>query len=397
MRRIEAVALGGAVVSLLAGVLVPSTAGADPEPVAGPQVCVHSAANLEYSFVPGRKPKAHRAGVIKVSLRGLPTGTRVTVTVKRRTARFAKPKNPNKRLSDRRRVTVGKKHLFDYCEQPGHYYVVGKPVKAGGTQFKAHKARALVNPEHGVHVKLRYYKKGHRHHPVPGVNAPEKGSKATPLPTAPSSAKPTTPAQPTVPPNAPPTASPSPSATPTTPAKPPAIAYPTSGAGSAGSFDQGKGAWRQCEIKWSFDPGPTAQLGGDPQTEVQLLRGIFDSIEPLAKYRFVEVRSGADLVIQMLDHVGAIGGITPSGVTIPRPQDGSPFTDATIQFNGSSLLGASVGRVKVRQNLYAHEIGHALGLNHVNDPAQIMNPTVPNTPGWGAGDVAALRAMPSTC
>jgi hypothetical protein len=51
--------------------------------------------------------------------------------------------------------------------------------------------------------------------------------------------------------------------------------------------------------------------------------------------------------------------------------------------------GASVGSIVL------HEMAHAFGLGHVQDPAQIMNPVVgPWTPeSWGAGDSEGLRLL----
>jgi hypothetical protein len=51
--------------------------------------------------------------------------------------------------------------------------------------------------------------------------------------------------------------------------------------------------------------------------------------------------------------------------------------------------GASVGSVLL------HEVGHAVGMAHVQDPSEVMNPVVgPWTPAaWGVGDREGLRQL----
>jgi hypothetical protein len=51
--------------------------------------------------------------------------------------------------------------------------------------------------------------------------------------------------------------------------------------------------------------------------------------------------------------------------------------------------GASVGSVVL------HELGHAVGMAHVQDPTEVMNPVVgPWTPAaWGVGDREGLRQL----
>jgi predicted Zn-dependent protease len=52
--------------------------------------------------------------------------------------------------------------------------------------------------------------------------------------------------------------------------------------------------------------------------------------------------------------------------------------------------GAAVARAIV-----LHELGHALGLAHVSDPAQLMYPTQSGVWDFAAGDLAGLAQLSS--
>lgn len=54
-----------------------------------------------------------------------------------------------------------------------------------------------------------------------------------------------------------------------------------------------------------------------------------------------------------------------------------------------SYLASTSGALQVRA-IIMHELAHALGLAHVEDPAQLMHPTNNNQLTWGDGDLAGL-------
>lgn len=57
-------------------------------------------------------------------------------------------------------------------------------------------------------------------------------------------------------------------------------------------------------------------------------------------------------------------------------------------------LGRGFRAGRYRGNVMLHEIGHLLGLGHVDTPGEIMAPTVDGAPGdWGPGDRAGLALV----
>ncbi len=55
--------------------------------------------------------------------------------------------------------------------------------------------------------------------------------------------------------------------------------------------------------------------------------------------------------------------------------------------------GFSTRTSGTRGGLLLHELGHTVGLDHTDDPSQLMYPTLVRYGTWGAGDLAGLRRV----
>ena len=93
--------------------------------------------------------------------------------------------------------------------------------------------------------------------------------------------------------------------------------------------------------------------------------------------------------------MGREGGV--EGLTVPvavSGPDGGSIVTATVSINSDLLLPPGFGPGVSEGLVVLHELGHAVGLGHVADSAQVMYPQVKG--GYadlGAGDRAGLRAL----
>lgn len=157
------------------------------------------------------------------------------------------------------------------------------------------------------------------------------------------------------------------------------------------SFDftnsAGPARWNPCEpITWATN-------GVLPTGEEPLVTEAFNKIQTASGLRFVRVASpsGADIVVRVTRN----SSNRAEGEGLFRYRPVADHLPASI-FAGT--LTAEVGSrtsAGLRLGLYMHEIGHIVGLDHVDDPEQVMYAEIPDvpSPAFAGGDLAGLREV----
>ena len=102
--------------------------------------------------------------------------------------------------------------------------------------------------------------------------------------------------------------------------------------------------------------------------------------------------------------LGARGGAFVTAPTAGSAGSSSVVSDGTafyvtgqVVLDGPSiaeLLGDGPDGVSVAQGVVTHEMGHLVGLGHVDDPGELMNPTAALTQTYlASGDLAGLARV----
>ena len=93
-----------------------------------------------------------------------------------------------------------------------------------------------------------------------------------------------------------------------------------------------------------------------------------------------------------------VGGWSSTGTSTDGTRWNWRISSGFVIVDPDAGVVPGFGRGATRGALLLHEIAHALGLSHVNDVLQVMNPVLASSAygSYGTGDLAGLRAVGAT-
>lgn len=90
------------------------------------------------------------------------------------------------------------------------------------------------------------------------------------------------------------------------------------------------------------------------------------------------------------EHGAGVGG----SAAVPNEDGELVYVTGSITLNSSRELQPGFNPGRTWGKVILHELGHVLGLDHVHNPAQVMNESLVTSPAtWGPGDLIGLREL----
>lgn len=153
-------------------------------------------------------------------------------------------------------------------------------------------------------------------------------------------------------------------------------------------------------VTWSDDlDGLPVASGSNVNDLIGSLRAAFNAWEDVAALDFRETSGTVDIEVgyasfsadstPLNDGAAGTASWTPTSFQLNEP------VNVRIEFNADYSWSPFQDSDPSTVNFFAvalHEIGHVIGLDHVNDPSEIMNPVVSATE-LGDGDKAGAQAI----
>lgn len=151
--------------------------------------------------------------------------------------------------------------------------------------------------------------------------------------------------------------------------------------------------WSFAQFNWGgyeFDAVIT-----DPAYQ-QVIRDALALWKSVAQLDFAEVSDSASTMLRFgWDYIDGAYGTVGEASWSATSGDGISYSisSAEIRFDTAEVWSV---RAESGVNFFAvavHEIGHALGLGHVDDPSQIMNPMLTDLRTLGPGDITGIQVL----